>query len=95
MTIVQKHLWISGRVQGVFYRASTQQKAHELAIKGWVKNLPDGRVEAMLIGPEHAIQELIAWCKHGPDRAIVDNIVVKTIHPVDSFSDFEIRHEDA
>ena len=65
---------ISGVVQGVFYRASTQEKALALGVSGWVKNCSDGSVEALFEGPHSQLEQMIAWCKVGPDNARVDKI---------------------
>ncbi|CAN5527754.1 hypothetical protein BH11CYA1_BH11CYA1_05820 [soil metagenome] len=70
-------LKISGRVQGVYYRHSTKLKAQELSLSGWVRNLADGSVEALVAGSEPDIELLIAWCKVGPPSAAVDNVEVK------------------
>ncbi len=78
-----KHLLIAGRVQGVFYRASTKHEAQRLSLSGWVKNLTDGRVEAVVQGPADDLDELIAWCRTGPAGARVDGVEV-TDRPVDS-----------
>jgi len=68
------HLLISGRVQGVWYRASTRNKAQELGLSGWVRNLPDGRVEAEAHGPRDALEQLVAWCHDGPPAAVVRDV---------------------
>ncbi|GAB4170686.1 MAG: hypothetical protein Kow0020_05010 [Wenzhouxiangellaceae bacterium] len=65
---------ISGRVQGVFFRASTQQVARRLGITGSAINLPDGRVEVTAFGPPEALDELAQWLQHGPPGARVDHI---------------------
>ncbi len=85
------HLNIFGRVQGVFYRAEAQEKAQELGLKGWVKNLPDGSVEALAQGPEDSLREFIEWCKKGPAQANVTNIEVEfTTLPIKIYEDFNI-----
>jgi acylphosphatase len=68
------HVFVSGRVQGVFYRAYTREKAKELGVFGWVRNLPDGRVEAVLEGEKDDIDKLILNLKKGPPSARVENI---------------------
>ena len=68
------HCFISGRVQGVFFRASTQQKANEFNIKGWVRNLRDGRVEVMASGKTATMDLFLEWLHQGPPMAQVDNI---------------------
>ena len=70
------HLIIKGRVQGVYYRASAKQAADKLGITGWVKNTPGGDVEALAQGTDEAIDQFIDWCKQGPERAIVKEVVV-------------------
>jgi len=70
------HLLVSGRVQGVFYRASTARRARQLGLAGWVRNLPDGRVEAVFEGGRAAVEEAIAWCREGPPAARVTNVAL-------------------
>ena len=65
---------VEGRVQGVFYRASTQSKALELGLSGWVKNQPDGSVLMEVQGNTEALDKMIKWCKEGPIMARVDNL---------------------
>ncbi|MCB9477058.1 MAG: acylphosphatase [Deltaproteobacteria bacterium] len=90
MSDVAAHLYISGRVQGVWYRGSTQSRAAALGLDGWVRNLPDGRVEAHVQGPQGKVNELIAWCRQGPPAAIVDDVEVRWVD-VGKFSGFEVR----
>ena len=75
------HLWISGRVQGVFYRATCRQVAEELGISGWVRNLPDGRVEAVAEGPSDAMEKFLEWCHQGPPMANVEHVEVQEEEP--------------
>lgn len=84
------NIWIAGKVQGVWFRASARNKAKELGICGWVRNLPDGRVYAEAEGEEDALQEFIAWCHRGPELAKVSNVIVEE-GLVKGFYDFEIR----
>ncbi len=86
------HLFISGRVQGVFYRANTQERARRLGLTGWVRNLPDGRVEAVVEGEEERIRELINWCHEGPPGARVEDVEVHWEDYRGEFDDFEIRY---
>jgi acylphosphatase len=75
------HIFISGKVQGVGYRFATKQQAQKLGINGWVSNLPDGRVEAVLAGDRSAVQQMIQWCRLGPTAAVVKNVIVEEIEP--------------
>lgn len=80
---------VNGRVQGVFYRASTLQKATAIGLSGWVRNLPSGQVLIQACGAEAEISELVAWCKIGPPMAVVDGVEVREIAPQD-FSGFQV-----
>jgi acylphosphatase len=68
------HVFVSGRVQGVFFRSQTKHNADRHDVKGWVRNLPDGRLEAVFEGEKETVQTLIDFCKHGPSGARVTNI---------------------
>ncbi len=68
------HCIISGRVQGVWYRAWTRKEAASLGLDGWVRNLPDGSVEALFAGPDETVREMIARCRQGPPAAQVTDI---------------------
>ena len=70
---------MSGRVQGVFYRASTRQRALELGCSGYAHNLPDGRVEVLVKGEEAAVQALVAWLSQGPPAAQVNHVDVQML----------------
>lgn len=70
------HVLITGRVQGVGYRAATHAMAQRLSLTGWVRNLVDGRVEAVFAGPKPKVCEAIAWCQTGPRAAIVEDVSV-------------------
>ena len=73
MKICQKCL-ISGRVQGVFFRASTQKRALELGVNGWARNLPDGRVEVLACGEEQAVNSFVKWLWEGPPASRVERV---------------------
>ena len=84
-------LLVSGRVQGVWFRESTRQEAERLGVTGWVRNLPDGRVEAVLEGETVAVQALAAWCRRGPERAQVETVEQVEERPTGSFPDFRVE----
>jgi acylphosphatase len=84
------HVSISGEVQGVFFRYETRQRARELGIAGWVRNVPDGRVEAVFEGPDDAVDEMLAWCRQGPDQADVREVDVRDEDP-EGLDSFEVR----
>jgi acylphosphatase len=71
---VRIHAFVSGRVQGVFFRAETREQALRLTVTGWVRNLPDGRVELIAEGEQQCVRQLIAWCRQGPPHARVDRV---------------------
>jgi acylphosphatase len=87
---VRVHLVITGRVQGVWFRANTQKKAKGLELKGWVKNLSDGRVEAVFEGEKEKVDKIIEWCKKGPSFARVDEVKILWETPVGEFTTFTI-----
>jgi len=78
---------VSGRVQGVYYRQSTKEKAIELNITGYVKNLPDGNVYIFATGTTDQLNALIEWCWHGPKRAVITSVSyeIQALQPFDSF----------
>ena len=82
-------LIIKGKVQGVFYRATAKDVADMLGIKGWVKNLPDDIVEITATSTEETLQKYIDWCKKGPPRARVDDVIVEELN-LHEFKDFRI-----
>ena len=84
------HLLISGRVQGVCFRAAARRQARNLELTGWARNLPDGRVEIVAEGGEEALRRLLRWAGRGPSSARVDNISVRWEDYGKEFSAFEI-----
>ncbi|MFO7966767.1 MAG: acylphosphatase [Archaeoglobaceae archaeon] len=76
------HVYISGRVQGVFFRDSTREKARELGVNGWVRNMRDGRVEAVFEGDEDKVGKMVEWCHEGPGSARVDQVQISKEEPV-------------
>jgi len=90
--IICKHYKIRGRVQGVFYRSSTQKEAQNLGLSGWVRNLADGQVEAVACGTAEQLATLEVWLHHGPPMAHVENVRI-TDGQVESIThDFKIRY---
>ena len=87
----QVHLVISGKVQGVFYRASCQEVAQRLDLAGWVRNLPTGQVEVLAHGEKEKIEKFIEWCKKGPPGAKVGEVKIKWQNNPNKFVQFEIK----
>ena len=83
---------ISGRVQGVWFRASTKEKADQLGLTGWVRNTSDGNVEAVFEGDEKIIQEMLDWCHQGPLYAKVKNVKITKQTAKNDFMDFSIKY---
>ncbi len=90
MATICRRFLISGRVQGVFYRSSTQHQANTLGLRGWVRNLADGRVECLACGAADELKELEKWLEIGAKYAKVTNIVVITESPAELAETFEI-----
>jgi len=84
------HCWVSGRVQGVFFRGATQARMRELGVRGWVRNLPDGRVEALLEGAPEALDEALQFLRRGPRGALVSALEVKDESLDGALAAFEI-----
>ena len=84
------HVFVTGRVQGVFYRATTRDTARKHGVNGWVKNLDDGRVEAVFEGDREAVEAMVDWCHEGSPSASVDDVSV-TYEDSESLSGFDIR----
>ena len=83
------HLLISGKVQGVFFRATAKEIADKNKITGWIKNTVDNKVEVLASGESTGLGEFIKWCKHGPKNAKVDEVII-TMVPSHLFTNFEI-----
>lgn len=86
----QVHLLVRGRVQGVFFRASTEREARRLGVFGWVKNRPDGSVEIVAEGPERALAELVQWAHKGPTAARVDYVHIQWNNATGHFDVFKV-----
>lgn len=85
------HVYVSGRVQGVFFRDSTRQEAERLGLDGWVANNPDGRVEALFEGPSEEVRRMVRWCEEGPSHADVDDVATDFEEPRGDLNGFEVR----
>jgi acylphosphatase len=84
------HVIIHGRVQGVFFRAFTRKEAHRLGLSGFVRNRPDGTVEAVAEGPRHALEQFVLWCHHGPQLSRVDRVEVSWEPHAGAFHGFDL-----
>jgi len=84
------HVWIDGRVQGVFFRAYMRDAAKKEGVLGWVRNAPDGRVEAVIEGETDAVDRMVQWCHRGSPLSRVDDVIVEEELFKDEFSDFII-----
>ena len=89
---VRAHVIISGRVQGVFFRAETQQAARRLGVAGWVRNLPDGTVEAVFEGSRGQVDAMLDWCRQGPPTARVDDLQIREQPATGEFAGFDVRY---
>ncbi len=89
---VRAHVFISGRVQGVFFRSYTRKTAIELGIRGWVRNLRDGRVEAVFEGERDKVNKMISWCNKGPPPAKVTSVDLKWEEYKGEFDGFDVRY---
>ncbi len=88
--MIRNHVLISGRVQGVCFRDACRRLALQHGVSGWVRNLPDGRVEAVLEGPPDGVHRLVDWAHHGPAAATVTGVTVREERP-EGLSHFAVR----
>lgn len=91
METVRAHVWVRGRVQGVCFRAETCDMAGALGVTGWVRNLHDGRVEAVFEGPRDKVEQAVAWCRHGPPAARVSGLDIEWEPATGEFTGFVTR----
>lgn len=84
------HVLVSGEVQGVYYRATTREEARDRGVDGWVRNLPDGRVEAVFEGPRSAVESMVDWCHEGSPAARVEDVAADHGEP-EGLDGFEVR----
>ena len=92
LAIIRVHLLISGRVQGVYFRKNARWEALRLGLKGWVKNLPDRRVEAVAEGEEQKVEEFIEWCRRGPSIANVSELKIEHQPATGEYESFTIKY---
>lgn len=88
--MIRKRVLVSGEVQGVFFRDTCRRVAGQQGVAGWVRNLPDGRVEAVFEGAPENVERLVSWARRGPSRARVTAVVVQD-EPAERLTAFEIR----
>jgi acylphosphatase len=88
--LVSKRIVIHGRVQGVFFRDTTRRQASARGVAGWVRNLPDGTVEALFEGDPEAVEAMVAFCREGPRGARVNRVEMSKADP-EGLSDFQVR----
>ena len=86
------HVVVEGRVQGVFFRASTREESCALGLTGWVRNCPDGRVEAIFEGEINKIDQILEWCKKGPPGAVVRNVETVWEQATGDYESFSIKY---
>ncbi len=89
---LRAHVIIQGIVQGVWFRASTKEKALELGVGGWVRNLPDGTVEALFEGGKKKVEEIVGWCYQGPSGARVTKVELVWEPYKGEFKHFDVRY---
>jgi acylphosphatase len=88
--IVRRHVWIRGRVQGVWFRQSARRVAEERGLSGWVRNLPDGRVEALVEGDAAQIEQALAFLRRGPRGAVVEHFELRDEPATGDLVGFEV-----
>ena len=89
---VRAHILVSGRVQGVYFRENTRKKAQELGVFGWVRNLKDGKVEALFEGDKEKVERMVDWARQGPSSAKVENIEIDWQDYKGEFENFQLRY---
>jgi acylphosphatase len=88
--VIRYRVLVSGRVQGVYFRDTCRRVASRRGVSGWVRNLPDGRVEAVLEGPPDGVEQVAEWARHGPAGAAVTDVSVRSEQP-QGLSGFRVR----
>ena len=89
--MIARHISVSGRVQGVFFRAWTRERAEALGLTGWIRNCPDGHVEAHVEGEDSLVEQMLELLRRGSPAAQVENLRTWDVEPCE-FDDFEVRH---
>jgi acylphosphatase len=89
---IRAHVFVTGRVQGIFFRSETQEKANRQGVTGWVRNLPDGGVEAVLEGEKENVEKIVEFCKRGSPAAKVIKVDVQWLNFTGEFKDFRIKY---
>ncbi len=89
---LRAHVIVHGLVQGVWFRASTREEALRIGVTGWVRNLPDGSVEALFEGEKKKVEEIVGWCHRGPSGAEVSSVDISWEKFRGEFSQFDIRY---
>jgi acylphosphatase len=92
MSVIRRRVLISGIVQGVFFRASTRDAARSVGVDGWVRNLPDGRVEAVFQGHSDKVRAAIEWCRNGPPGSRVEHVEIVEEEPSGQLVGFEVTY---
>lgn len=92
MSKIRAHVYIEGWVQGVFFRDTTRRRAQSLSVTGWVRNLIDGRVEAVFEAEEDAVRQMVQFVRKGPPRARVTNVDVEYGEYTGAFDTFSVRY---
>ena len=92
MTNQRIRVFVTGKVQGVFFRQALKVKAKQNNVFGWVRNLKDGRVEALLEGPDESVNVLVEWCHGGPANARVEDVEIKNEKFSNEFSKFDVLY---
>ncbi len=94
MVIVRAHVIISGKVQGVYFRGYVKERAESMGLHGWVRNLTDGRVEAVFEGEADDVRRMVSWCEKGPPAARVDDVSTEWGSPTRDLSGFKLRRTE-
>ncbi|MGB7532513.1 MAG: acylphosphatase [Halobacteriota archaeon] len=89
---VRAHVFVKGRVQGVLFRYTTKEEANLRAVKGWARNMEDGRVEAVFEGAKEKVDEMVEYCHYGPPAAKVSSVNVTWAEYTGEFKGFSIRY---